>query len=317
MEQMQVGSVQTQQTFLDKLARMIAQMQVFMEGKTRFRDRVRASLLDFTHVPNTPISYNSPGGTGRSNCRFKKLDMPLFDGSNPDSWIMRAEQYHDFYRLTDVEKVEVVVVVMEGDALFWYQWEHRRRPITQWAKLKTLLRRQFQATQEGYLYGQWLSVAQTSTMAEYRKKFIEYAAPLDGVTEEVTLGQFITGLKSDIKAELKLHVPPNLETAMELAFKMEKKLNQTQPKNFFTKSPHHPSPTTNKYPAQYSNLAPARTTYLSPNFTSTKSPTYNPAIPRTNNGGIRRLSDTEYQHRRERELCYRRDEKWSVSHHCK
>lgn len=73
---------------------------------------------------------------------------------------MRAERYYDSYHLTEEEKAEVAVVTMEGDALFWYRWEHRRR----W-ELKTLLRRQFRTTQEGSLYEQWLAVTQNSSVA--------------------------------------------------------------------------------------------------------------------------------------------------------
>lgn len=256
MEQMQAGSVQTQQTFLDEVARMNAQMRLFMEGHNRFQEEVRASLPDFTNIPNTPNSNNSPGGAGGSNWRFKKLDMPLFDGTNPDGWIMRAERYYDFYRLTEAEKVEAAVVAMEGDALFWYQWEHRRRPITQWGELKTLLRRQFRATQEGSLYEQWLAVTQTGTVAEYRKKFIEYSAPLEGVSEEVAMGQFITGLKGEIKAEIRLLGPPNLETAMELAFKVEEKLRHTQPRNSHPRTSQNPNPFFPKNPNPYNPFGP-------------------------------------------------------------
>lgn len=65
--------------------------------------------------------------------------------------------------------MEAAVVAIEGDALFCYQWEHRRRPITLWTEPKALIRRQFRATQEGSLYEQWLVVAQVGTVAKYRK----------------------------------------------------------------------------------------------------------------------------------------------------
>lgn len=44
------------------------------------------------------------GGVGCSNWRYKGLDLPLFDGTNPDGWILRAERYFNFYRLTEEEK---------------------------------------------------------------------------------------------------------------------------------------------------------------------------------------------------------------------
>ena len=59
---------------------------------------------------------------------MKKLDLPVFEGQNPDGWILRAERYFSFYRLGEDEKLEAAVVSLDGDALLWYQWEHQRRP---------------------------------------------------------------------------------------------------------------------------------------------------------------------------------------------
>lgn len=74
-----------------------------------------------------------PGGGGNmaggANWRYKRLDLPLFDGTNPDGWILRAERYFNFYKLSEEEKVEATVVALEGQALIWFQWENRRRPI--------------------------------------------------------------------------------------------------------------------------------------------------------------------------------------------
>lgn len=58
----------------------------------------------------------SAGGVG--NWRYKRLDLPTFDGSNPDGWVLRAERYFDFYRLDEKEKLEAAVVALDGDALW-------------------------------------------------------------------------------------------------------------------------------------------------------------------------------------------------------
>lgn len=66
---------------------------------------------------------NSGGGSGGTtnggglNWRFRKLDMPLFDGVNLDGWILKAERYFNFYRLNEGDKLEATIVALEGDAL--------------------------------------------------------------------------------------------------------------------------------------------------------------------------------------------------------
>ena len=100
------------------------------------------------------------GGSGRpgdqvgGNWRVKKLDLPVFAGTNPDGWILRAERYFHFYRLGEEEVLEAAVVSSDGDALLWYQWENGRRPIRNWAELKGMLLRQFRSTSTGSLQEQ-------------------------------------------------------------------------------------------------------------------------------------------------------------------
>lgn len=106
-------------------------------------------------------------GSGRvgeqigGNWKVEKLDLPVFDGSNPDGWILRAERYFHFYRLGDQEMLEAAVVSLDGDALLWYQFENGRRPIRNWAELKGMLLRQFRPTSTRSLQEQWLHHQQT------------------------------------------------------------------------------------------------------------------------------------------------------------
>lgn len=119
--------------------------------------------------------------------------------------------------------MEAAVVGFEGDALLWYQWEHRRRPIRRWEDMRSLILKQFRPLHSGTLCEQWLAVKQTGTVAEFRRSFIEMAAPLEQVPEAILLAHFINGLKDDIKAEVRMLGLYTLELAMELALKVEEK----------------------------------------------------------------------------------------------
>lgn len=71
--------------------------------------------------------------------------------------------------------------------------------------------RQFRSTHGGSLYEQWLATVQTTTVTEYLRKFIETASPLERISEDILLGQFLNGLKEDVKAEVRLLSPFSLE----------------------------------------------------------------------------------------------------------
>lgn len=264
------------------------------------------------------------GYRGGGGWRAKKLDLPIFNGANPDGWIMRAERFFHFYRLTEEEKVEAAVVSLDGDALLWYQWEHRRRPIHRWEEIKALLLKEFRPSVTGTLYGQWMDLRQTGSVEEYRRKFIELIAPLEGITEEVALGKFISGLKEGVKNELWVTGPRNLELAMDQALRIDNKqkalgrnLSYSQNSWGTAKSYHPTSFSKPATPAQsnYSTYSTASNT-LSPNKSSPNliAKTLPIAKPL---GELRRLSEKDLQYKREKGLCFRCDEKWHVGHKCK
>lgn len=126
----------------------------------------------------------------------------------------------------------MVVVALEGDALRWFQWENKRRPIRRWDELREFILRQFRPSNGGYLCEQRLATLQTSSVTDYRRKFIETAAPLDRLPKEIMLGQFLTGLKEEIRAEVRVLKPINLEQAMELALRVEESNKVNSGKKF-------------------------------------------------------------------------------------
>ena len=101
--------------------------------------------------------------------RGRKLEIPVFDGTDPDGWILRAERYFNLNRLNDEEKVEVTVISFEGDAIRWYQWESRRKAISRWEEMRSLLLRQFRSTTNGSLCEQFLALKQDGSIA-YRQR---------------------------------------------------------------------------------------------------------------------------------------------------
>lgn len=279
------------------------------------------------------------GGGGTPGWRHKRLDFPAFDGQNPDGWILKAERFFTFYQLSEAEKVDAAVVAFDGDVLSWFQWEHRRRPIRRWDDLKGMLLRQFRSTSAGSLHEQWLAVEQTSTVTEYKRRFIELIAPLENVPEPLAMGQFINGLKKDIRAEIRVMGPRSLDHAMEMAAKVEEKQRYSQnprsgPPNkhsFF--SQNQVGRPTSSYQTSFMNQPtpnqqnpPPSTKYPNPvNSTQSKNSSNTITQPLRNkssfpnvrsSGGVRRLSDQEFQYRRENGLCFRCDGKWEANHQC-
>lgn len=75
---------------------------------------------------------------------------------------------------------------------------------------------------------QWLALKQEGDILNYRRKFIELSAPLENILEEVALGNYINGLKPEIRAEIRILEPTNFGRAMDLAQKIEAKFHLTR-----------------------------------------------------------------------------------------
>lgn len=69
--------------------------------------------------------------------KFKKVEMPIFLGKDPNSWLFRVEQYFEIHKLSDDEKMIVSVISFDGVALAWYRYHENRDRFTDWDNLKT------------------------------------------------------------------------------------------------------------------------------------------------------------------------------------
>ena len=54
---------------------------------------------------------------------LRRLELPTFDGDNPDGWIYRAKRYFEINDLCTEERLQDAMICMEGEALPWYSWE--------------------------------------------------------------------------------------------------------------------------------------------------------------------------------------------------
>lgn len=188
-----------------------------------------------------------------------------------------------------------------------------------------MLRMQFRSTATGTLHEQWLAHNQTGTVVDYRHKFIKLLVPLDKIPEEIAKGQFLNGLKEEIRVEVRLRGPRNLDQAMDLALMVEDKLRvgsrrKSDNKNsssFLGKggSTYYPfSEIFKGSPTAYSTGSVSPHTNISSGHSLNSIVGYPTAKPA---GEVRRLSERELQIKREKGLCYRCDDKWVVGHRCK
>lgn len=146
-------------------------------------------------VAVTPETHGTSSYTGlRHDFRCHKLELPAFDETNLDLWVVKTEWYFALHQFSTEDKIEAAIISFESDALLWYQWENQRQEITWWEEMKVKLLQQFRSTQMGGLYLKWLVVKEDNDVWDYQWWFIELSAPLQNVGEEIA-GNFYQWVK--------------------------------------------------------------------------------------------------------------------------
>lgn len=61
------------------------------------------------------------GGVERR--KYKHLEMPIFLGEHPDSWVHRAEHYFEIHELSDDEKIKVAIIAFAPNVVDWFHMD--------------------------------------------------------------------------------------------------------------------------------------------------------------------------------------------------
>ncbi|XP_058742588.1 uncharacterized protein LOC131615102 [Vicia villosa] len=239
--------------------------------------------------------------------RSPKLELPLFDGSNPLEWLFQADQFFSFYNLPPENRLSLISFYMKGDALGWFKWMHQNRLLTDWVSFTRALELRFGPSTFENHQAELFKLKQTGSVMEYQTKFEQLGNQVVGLPAVAILNCFISGLHMEIQNELAIHKPTSISQAIGLAKLIESKLKESKQK--FTKpfstfqKPSPTPPTTQNFKPHPSSAQPNLTTQKSPNQQQPKFP-------------IRKLTQAQLQERRAQGLCFNCDEKFITGHRC-
>ena len=52
---------------------------------------------------------------------LKKVEIPIFNAEDPNSWLFRVDKNFQIHELMDFEKIIVAIISFDGPALYWYR----------------------------------------------------------------------------------------------------------------------------------------------------------------------------------------------------
>ncbi|XP_058734067.1 uncharacterized protein LOC131605768 [Vicia villosa] len=250
----------------------------------------------FNHIPPLP-PFRSP-----------KLELPLFDGSNPLEWLFQADQFFSFYNLPPENRLSLISFYMKGDALGWFKWMHSNFLLTDWASFTRALELRFGPSTFENHQAELFKLKQIGSVMEYQTKFEQLGNKVVGLPADALLNCFISGLQQDIQNELAIHKPTSISNAIGLAKLIESKIKDSKQK--FTK----PFSTSFQKPIAANIGTPTpKNQFPTAQPTPTFQKSLNPQQPKF---PIRKLTQAQLQERRAQGLCFNCDEKFITGHKC-
>lgn len=180
---------------------------------------------------SSPVSYSSDPHHQDGEARnlplenrsglLRKIEMPVFDGSQPYEWLSKVERFFRVGRYNDYDKLDLVALSLEGDVLKWFNCELTRRDFQSWAQFKQRLFLRFGAPREEDPGNRLFAIKQTGSVAAYVSEFEDLTAQVLNLEDSHLEKIFYNGLKQEMKEVLKMKEPRGLDYQKAAVLRME------------------------------------------------------------------------------------------------
>ena len=177
-------------------------------------------------IPLRSTDFNTPsyqaGSSGFSahqklDSPPKKLELPNFEGKNPDDWIFRMEKCFSVNQTDEGDKLSLAMSSMTGCAVTWLRMIQNREEPLDWRDLKAKLRRRFKPSGGATILSQMLRLRQTGTVSEYREMFEELSAEVPHVPNDVLEEIFLHGMKRTLREQVVRLRPVGMDEIVDMA----------------------------------------------------------------------------------------------------
>ena len=217
---------------------------------------------------------NSNGGKPTPNHAYHalKLDVPRFDGFDPNGWLFRLEAFIYYHDTSKELRLQIVSFHLEGRATAWFQWASRNNLLASWSEFVTTVRHHFGLAVYEDFEGNLLKLTQNGLVLDFQDAFEDLMNKVSEISEPLLISFFITNLKPAIRYEFLFNRPSSLMEAFALARAYEAHREDGWSSGFFGPRKPQPSPThtitplefpTSQWPFSFANKNP-----LDPNLIS-------------------------------------------------
>jgi hypothetical protein len=149
--------------------------------------------------------------------RRPKLNFPSFDReTDPLPWINKCETYFRGMRTMAEEKVWITFLHLDSVATEWYYVLERDHGILSWARFAEFMNMRFGPPLHSNGLDELKELHCTGTVQEYQCQFSVLLCRCDDLSPSQQV-MFTAGLGEQLRTDVELQAPTNLQSAMSLA----------------------------------------------------------------------------------------------------
>ncbi|XP_061345700.1 uncharacterized protein LOC133291454 [Gastrolobium bilobum] len=246
------------------------------------------------------------GSDDRGSLRFMKMEIPSFEGQDPNNWIFKSELFFRLQQTPDHLKVQIAGLKMNSAAGDWFQWIFNSGTVQTWEEFTTTVRQRFGSSHYRDVRGVLAKLTQNGSLADYMREFQRLLNQVHDLSDNLLMVLFISGLQPDLQGAIQLHWPTSLHQAMQLALAYD--THHSDLRSSFTNHTNH---TKKPFHRPHSPIKIDKPTPLAIQSSHTLALPAPPTVP------VRKLSPEEIRQKRELGICFTCDEKWTAKHRCK
>ncbi|XP_061367568.1 uncharacterized protein LOC133310624 [Gastrolobium bilobum] len=253
----------------------------------------------------------------RNPCKQVKMEIPAFNGTDPNNWIFKTELYFRLQQIPEALKVHLAGLKMKGAAAPWYQWIYGSGTVNSWPEFCVAVKQRFAFPNHRDVSGVLSKLTQTGTLSDYMKEFERLMNQVTNLGDDLLMEFFVSGLQPELRGAIQLHWPTSLHHAMQLAMSYDSHFNELRSSfNSSTKKfvPNRSSPLPSWKNSTDKLLPSTSTVVLTQGNTSAPLALQSSSLSSL---PIKKLPPEELQRKRDLGICYTCDEKWTASHRCK
>ncbi|MCH79786.1 hypothetical protein A2U01_0000542, partial [Trifolium medium] len=199
-----------------------------------------------TNLSNPAVTHGQANHREQPfHTRNVRLEFPRFNGSDALAWIFKADQFFDYYRTPDPERLTIAAVHLDHAVVPWFQMIQRETPFRSWQEFTRAIELEYGPSAFDRPRTALFKLAQSGTINDYYTQFTALANRVTRLDPDAMLDCFISGLQKDLQREVISQNPTTLGQAVAIArlfedkFQPTKQHTQSQPLKSSTPTVHY------------------------------------------------------------------------------